>query len=142
VRVGLSSRVPEPAYFGRGTLTAVSDRGLLERRLAIPVRAPSGLERIGVDWLGPASGISGVRLGSAFRDGVETGIREDREVEFVKRGVEVGSRRYRARLHKVCSIHVGTPVEVTTHATAFKAILVLYDCSHFSSALATAGNDE
>lgn len=98
MRVGLRSRVAEAVYFGRDALAAVSDRGLLESRLAIPVRALSGLECMGVDWLGLASGISGVRLG---RDGVGTGMKEDRGAGFVRRGVIVGSRRYRARLHRI-----------------------------------------
>jgi len=55
-RVGLGSRVLGPEYLGRGVLVAVSERGLLVRRLAIPTPAPNGLDSTGgIDRLGPAS---------------------------------------------------------------------------------------
>jgi hypothetical protein len=98
VRVGLGSFVLGPDCLGRWTDLAVSDRDLLERRLAIPVREPIGLDRIGVVRLGPGSEITAVGPWNALRDGVGTGTGATREDGFGRRGADVGRRRYRARL--------------------------------------------
>jgi len=89
----------------RGVLVAVSDRGLLASRLAISVRAPNGLDRPGIDRLGPASDESAVdpsvrvvRRGKALKDGAESRVAGGRDDGFGRRAVEVGRRRYRARL--------------------------------------------
>ena len=52
VRVGLGSRGLGLKNLGRWALIAVSDRGLLVRRVAIPSRVPSGVDSVGVDRLG------------------------------------------------------------------------------------------
>jgi len=102
-RVGLSPRALGLEYIRRGVLVAVIDRGL---RLAISVRAPNGLDRPGINRLGPASDESAadpsvriVRRGKALNDGAESRVTVGRDDEDGRRAVEVGRRRYRARLH-------------------------------------------
>jgi hypothetical protein len=104
VRVGLGSRV-----LGRG---ALSDRGPLVRRLVIPVRVPKGVDSTDIDRLGPASDESVadpfprvVRRGNTILDGAEPEAGGGRGDGIVRRGVEVGRRRYRARLHTVFRSH-------------------------------------
>ena len=104
MRVGLGSRVLGPEYLRRGALDAVSDRGLLIRRLAIPPRAPNGVDSVGTDRLGPASDASGpvsvriVRRDKTFGVSAELEAAGGWEDGTVSRRVEVGRRRYRARL--------------------------------------------
>lgn len=62
VRVGLGSRVLGLEYLARGALVAVSERGLLDKRLAIPPRATNGPDRTGVKRLCLASDESAAEL--------------------------------------------------------------------------------
>jgi hypothetical protein len=143
-RVGLGSRVLGLEYMGRGVLVAVSDRGLLVRRLAIPLRAPNGLDRPCMDQLGPASDESAidpsvrvVLRGKSLKDGAEPGPAEGREDGIVRGALDVGRRRYRARLRdRFQIVLLSVKQEKNTHATALRAIFVLYVCNHFSSTLA------
>lgn len=99
-RVELSSRALGLEYIIRGVLVAVSDSGLLASRLAISVRAPNGLDRPGIDRLGPASDESAVdpsvrvvRRGKALEDGTEAKVAGGRDNGVGRGAIEVGRRR-------------------------------------------------
>lgn len=132
VRVGLNSRVLGLEYLGRGTLIAVSERGLLESKLAIPERVLKGLGGCGVCKFASTSesttdpSVRVVRLGKAFRDRIGPEGMGCRPGGGLGRGIDVGKRRYRARLY-ICVVNMICINfrSTCTDATAFRAILVL-----------------
>lgn len=114
VCVGLGSWVLRTVYLGCGAFVPVSDRGPL--RFVSLVCALNSLEDTDIVRFRPASDDSAVddsavdsaasvaRRGKTLQDGPElAGIRED---GFRRRGVEVGTRRYRARLQIVFRFHL------------------------------------